>query len=269
MRTFALIVVFVSVVSAQQSDSTHSYSSVVFSDIGETFSAIGYYVTSPLRFDRGDWLATGGVLAGTGLLMSQDRAIHERMRADGRDSYNGDWWDVPTAVGDFAGAGGLAAVLYGVGLATRSDELRVTGRLLVESIASAGLTALTVRVLSGRSRPFTGDDPWHFRPIGWIHDHQSFPSGHTTTAFALCTVLGERIGTTWSRIGFYGVATLTAAARVRNNQHWPSDVAMGAALGIAAGLQVVGREEGRGDEKESGWRLLPGMGGLTLVYALP
>jgi membrane-associated phospholipid phosphatase len=113
-----------------------------------------------------------------------------------------------------------------------------------------------------------GDDPWHFRPVGWVYEHGSFPSGHTTTAFALCTVLGARIGTTWSRIGFYGLASLTALAHVRNNQHWPSDVAMGAVLGITAGLQAVGREEGRGDEMESVWRVVPGAGGLAVVYFL-
>jgi hypothetical protein len=266
MRTFAFLLFLTSTASAQQPDSSRSLSSVVLSDAATTLDAVAHYVTSPLRFDRSDWLVAGSVLAGTGLLMTQDRAIHDDMHPDGRDSYNGDFWDAPTAVGDFVGAGGVAAVLYGAGLATGSDRLRVTGRLIVESIASAGLTAFTVRVLTGRSRPFTGSNPWHFRPIGWIHDHQSFPSGHTTTAFALCTVLGERIGTTWARIGLYGAATLTAIARVRNNQHWPSDVALGAALGVAAGLQAVGHEEGK--ENQNALRIIPGPQGLTLVYPL-
>ncbi len=265
MRTLAFLLILASAASAQQLDSTRSLSSVVLSDAATTLNAVAHYVTSPLRFDRSDWLLAGGVLAGTGLLMTQDRAIHDGLHSDGRDSYNGDFWDIPTAFGDFIGAGGLATALYGIGLATESENLRVTGRLIVESIASAALTAFTVRVLSGRSRPFTGNGPWHFRPIGWIHDHQSFPSGHSTTAFALCTVLGERIGTTWSRIGFTGVATLTAIARVRNNQHWASDVALGAVLGITAGLQAVGREEGNG----SALRISPGAHGLTLVYIFP
>ncbi len=268
MRTFALLLVLTHVVCAQQEDSTRSLSSMVLADAGKTLEGMGHYVTSPLRFDRSDWLAACGVLAGTGLLMTQDRAIHDGLHAGGRDSYNGDLWDVPTAVGDFIGAGGVAAALYGIGAATETENLRVTGRLIAQSIASAGLTAFAVRVLSGRSRPFTGAGPWHFRPIGWIHDHQSFPSGHTTTAFALCTVLGERIGTTWSRIGLYGAATLTAVARVRNNQHWPSDVAMGAVLGIAAGLQAVRREDGRGAEEGGAFRILPGAQGVTLVYLL-
>jgi membrane-associated phospholipid phosphatase len=268
MRTIALLLTCASLLSAQQSDSSRSLSSVVSSDVAKTLAGLGDFVTSPLRFDGTDWLTAGGVLAGAGLLMTQDRAIHDRMNSGGRESYNGDLWDVPTAYGDFAGAGGLAAALYGVGLATESENLRVTGRLIVESIAAAGLSALTIRVLSGRSRPFAETDPWHFRPIGWIHDHQSFPSGHTTTAFALSAVLAERIGTPWARIGLYSLGALTASARVRNNQHWPSDVALGAVLGITAGIQAVRREERRNDGGEGTLRILPRAGGLTLVYML-
>ncbi len=266
MRAIVLIALVLTSASAREPDSTLTLSCVVLADAEKTLGGMARYVTSPLRFDRGDWLAAGGVLAGTALVMTQDRSIHDLLHAEGRESYNGDFWDVPTVVGDFAGAGGIAAVLYGVGLVTGSEHVRVTGRLIVESIASAGLTAFAVRILTGRSRPFTGNYPWHFRPIGWIHDHQSFPSGHTTTAFALCTVLGERIGMTWARIGLYGAATLTAIARVRNNQHWPSDVALGAALGVAAGLQAVRHEEGK--ENQNALRIIPGPQGLTLVYSL-
>jgi PAP2 superfamily len=265
MRLIALLFTCASLLSAQ-TDTSRSLPSVVSADMVKILSGMGHYVTSPLRFDRGDWLVAGSVLAGTGLLMTQDGAIHDRLHAGGRESYNGDVWDVPTVFGDLIGAGGLAAVLYGVGLATESDRMRVTGRLIVESIASAGMTAFTVRVLSGRSRPFTGSDPWHFRPIGWIHDHQSFPSGHTTTAFALGTVLAERIGTLWSRVGFYSLATLCGVARVRNNQHWPSDVAMGGVLGITAGLQAIRREEQRNGGEGGRLRILPAAGGLTVVY---
>ncbi len=266
MRAFVLTALLLTSASAREPDSTQSVSSVIFADAGKTLRGMARFVTSPLRFDREDWLTAGGVLAGTALVMTQDRSIHNFLHPEGRESYNGDFWDFPTAVGDFAGAGGIAAVLYCAGLAGGSEHVRATGRLIIESIASAGLTAFTLRILSGRNRPYTGSDPWHFRPVGRTRDHQSFPSGHTTTAFALCTVLGERIGTTWARIGLYGVATLTAVARVRNDQHWPSDVAMGAALGIAAGLQAVHHEEGR--EEESALQIVPAAQGLTLVYLL-
>jgi len=63
------------------------------------------------------------------------------------------------------------------------------------------------------------------------------PSGHTTVAFASATVLQRHFG--W-KVGVpaYAVATYVAASRVEQKHHYLSDVAFGAALGIAAGRTV-------------------------------
>jgi len=143
--------------------------------------------------------------------------------------------------------------------------------VLLESLASAGVVAFSLRYITGRSRPFTRDGPWKFRDSGWTHEHQSFPSGHATAALALSTVLAERIGTIWSRLLFYSIGTVAAAARVRNNQHWTSDVVMGGILGIIAGLSAVGREEERtSGHPTSEWRpkIVPNGSGLRLVCTL-
>jgi membrane-associated phospholipid phosphatase len=65
----------------------------------------------------------------------------------------------------------------------------------------------------------------------------SFPSGHTTVTFASATVLQRHFG--W-KVGLpaYAVATYVAASRVEMKKHYLSDVAFGAALGIAAGRTV-------------------------------
>jgi hypothetical protein len=54
----------------------------------------------------------------------------------------------------------------------------------------------------------------------------------------------------------------------RNNQHWPSDMAMGGVPGITAGLQAVRRENERNDGEENALRNLPGARGLTVVCML-
>lgn len=62
----------------------------------------------------------------------------------------------------------------------------------------------------------------------------SFPSGHTTTAFLTATWLqkeyGERLP--WLCGIGYGVATLTAQQRILRNKHWTTDTMAGAVVGV-------------------------------------
>jgi membrane-associated phospholipid phosphatase len=71
------------------------------------------------------------------------------------------------------------------------------------------------------------------RPDGTDH---SFPSGHTTTAFFGARMLDRSYGKQYPLIslGGYALATATGAMRIANNKHWATDVAMGAAIGIAS-----------------------------------
>lgn len=71
------------------------------------------------------------------------------------------------------------------------------------------------------------------RPDGSEH---SFPSGHTTTAFFGARMLDRAYGKKYPAIaiGGYVLATATGALRMANNKHWATDVAMGAAIGIAS-----------------------------------
>lgn len=71
------------------------------------------------------------------------------------------------------------------------------------------------------------------RPDG--SSRNSFPSGHTATAFASATILHKEYGLTrslWYSVAGYGMATMTGVMRVMNNRHWASDIVCGAGLGI-------------------------------------
>lgn len=70
------------------------------------------------------------------------------------------------------------------------------------------------------------------RPDGSAHN--SFPSGHTATAFCGAELLRIqfRDATPWVGIAGYTAATLTGVMRVYNNRHWTGDVLGGAAVGI-------------------------------------
>jgi hypothetical protein len=64
----------------------------------------------------------------------------------------------------------------------------------------------------------------------------SFPSGHTATAFMSATMLHMEYGwrSPWISAAGYAMATTTALSRVVNDKHWFSDIVMGALIGIGA-----------------------------------
>ena len=70
------------------------------------------------------------------------------------------------------------------------------------------------------------------RPNG--SDNLSFPSGHTSNAFMMATVLFHEFKETKPVLAYSGFvfASATGALRVLNNSHWVSDVLVGAGIGI-------------------------------------
>jgi membrane-associated phospholipid phosphatase len=84
--------------------------------------------------------------------------------------------------------------------------------------------------------------PDAFHVIGPAHHYHSFPSGHTTTAFALAgvCVLGMRLGI-MSALPI-ALAVLVAISRSAVGVHWPLDLLGGACggwLAAAAGLNLA------------------------------
>ena len=72
------------------------------------------------------------------------------------------------------------------------------------------------------------------RPDGTSYN--SFPSGHTATAFMTATLLHKEYGwrSPWFSIGGYTAAAITGVSRLMNNRHWMSDIVAGAAIGIGS-----------------------------------
>ncbi len=84
---------------------------------------------------------------------------------------------------------------------------------------TAGATYL-FKTLSGRERP------------GGNRSHQSFPSGHTSTAFATATALSLSYGWKAAAVA-YPLATFTGLSRLASDSHFASDVVAGALLGMS------------------------------------
>jgi membrane-associated phospholipid phosphatase len=65
-------------------------------------------------------------------------------------------------------------------------------------------------------------------------DLHSFPSGHTSFAFASATILNREYGyiSPWIAVGGYMTAAGTEFLRVNHNKHWMNDLYMGAGIGV-------------------------------------
>jgi hypothetical protein len=73
------------------------------------------------------------------------------------------------------------------------------------------------------------------RPDG--SDRLSFPSGHSTAAFAFATYVTAEHGIAWGAPAF-ALAALTAASRMNDNRHYLHDVVGGAVVGTVWALGV-------------------------------
>src|SRR5439155_22057994 len=101
----------------------------------------------------------------------------------------------------------------------------------------------------GRAGPLVSADtiPRDFAFAGGFGNgnRSSFPSGHTTTAFAAAAAVTAETSRWWPQskwiVGpaMYGGATLVGLSRMYHNRHWGSDVALGAAIGTFSGRKVV------------------------------
>src|SRR5438093_230824 len=114
--------------------------------------------------------------------------------------------------------------------AERALRQRVWLAVVTSVIAGLLLTALVAQLYSD-ARPFVSRTDTRLL-ISHAADN-GFPSEHATVSFA---VAGTLIW--WRRsIGFIGIflASLIGFARVFVGVHWPSDVAAGAAIGLATG----------------------------------
>lgn len=113
-----------------------------------------------------------------------------------------------------------------------------TAKLALAALANSVITTQEIKMLAGRERPSLSGDLLKFHGLT-LHGEgrQSFPSGHTSAAFAVATVLAKRHPK--QKWLYYGLAAAVGMARIRKSAHFPSDVLVGAGIGIRAGNNVL------------------------------
>jgi undecaprenyl-diphosphatase len=133
--------------------------------------------------------------------------------------------------------GGVWLLMAAYLLIFRKGLDRKTGLALgVGLLAHVVLVDFALKHLVARERPFRALGV-ELRDRVLDPETYSFPSGHTLVAFLAVFVLGARFPK--ARKPLLAVAILVALSRVHLGCHYPSDVFVGAALGVAIGVAVV------------------------------
>ena len=166
------------------------------------------------------WLVAGGTVAAGSLLL--DHEVLQFM--SDRDQ------DPSVAVGENLGEAGLhfgaPAVLYLLAQRTGHHGLAAFSVTMIRTQVVNGILTRSIKLFP-RPRPY--------QEVA-TPTKGSFPSGHTSAAFASATVITRRWGPR-AGIPAFAVATFVGATRLQN-LHYLSDVTFGAALGIASGLVI-------------------------------
>ena len=126
--------------------------------------------------------------------------------------------------------GSAALATYVIGRTAGKPAVAAVGGNLVESQIVAGATTFALKHALRRARP--DGEP------------RSFPSGHAAGTFAAATVIQRHFGLR-AAIPAFSAAAVISAARLQANSHYPSDIIMGAAIGVLAGRAATFEMAGR------------------------
>ncbi|MFA6238224.1 MAG: phosphatase PAP2 family protein [Bacteriovorax sp.] len=174
-------------------------------------------------------------------------------------------------VGNFLGTGtaamGIAAGSYFLGVYYKDNRLKKVGLFIVGAELAQGIITTAVKHTLNRVRPNEDRGPYNFFEAG----KNSFYSGHTATAFSLATVVAEMYKEDYPIVPWvaYGIASVTAYARVHDKAHWASDVIIGAVAGhliTKLALSIMDKK----DDGRGGLMIYPSIdpkSGTYMIYA--
>jgi membrane-associated phospholipid phosphatase len=222
---------------------------------------VGAYFTAPLRWDARDWTWFGGALLAVGLAHRYDSQVRTHFVGSGpAPNTNTNSEDTKDAIPTVA----VLGATWGYALLLGDHDGYREGWAMVEAAALSGVTDYALKFAAGRQTPEQSTDPNE-----WFKSGTSFPSFHSTVAFAVGTVLAESGNDDYRylrRLLGYGLGVFTSYERLKHNAHWLSDTAAGAALGISSAHFVMERRYG--GEARSRLALVPIEGGAMLTYQL-
>ena len=223
-----------------------SYFILLGSDLKQEF-------TAPFHFTLKDWRTVGAVAIVGGALFLVDEPV-QRYALRLRDS-SVTVRNVSKDVTRFGGSyeAYILAGLGAYGFIFKNEKIKTTTLLATQAYITGAAMESFLKLLSGRQRPyyynpreievepkFHGPFSSYGKDINGNKINSSFPSGHTTVAFAAATVFAmEYKDRPLVPLISYSAATLIGLSRITENKHWITDVFFGGVLGYFTGRLVV------------------------------
>ena len=175
------------------------------------------------RNDAYYWLGAG---AATGITAFYDIRVREQALTWDSDAAK----NVAKVANQVPLAAGIAAALgYVGGRVFDHPDLENSSRRIAISMGVAAVATELIKWPVGRVRPDDSDhETDNYQPFS---GNASFPSGHVAVSFAWAAAVDRETKAGWVPWVVYPIATVVGWARIRDDRHWASDVAAGAALG--------------------------------------
>lgn len=201
----------------------------------------------PLFTSADAWLA-GGFVAASAIAAPLDEWLMKELRLESRQSSQF-FQKLATGARVWGNPGTLVAGggLYLMGTATGNRRVQDLGLHSSGAVILANVITVGVKVVTGRTRPHAdSSDARDFELLRGARgaEYRSFPSGHSTAAFAFASVVTAETSHWWPGARWpvgvltYGTAALTGVSRIYNHEHWATDVMVGAAIGTITGLKL-------------------------------
>lgn len=145
---------------------------------------------------------------------------------------------------------GVAGGAYFLGLATHNEHEQETGFLSGEAAVDSVIATEAIDYLTRRERPLVDNANGQF----W-HGGGSFPSDHSAAAWSIAGIVAHEYPSPLVKLFSYGAATAVSVSRIKAEQHFPSDVVVGSALGWLVS-QYVYRDHHSTELPGGGWDLV-------------
>ncbi|MDR2773122.1 MAG: phosphatase PAP2 family protein, partial [Elusimicrobiota bacterium] len=130
----------------------------------------------------------------------------------------------------------------------KRENFWTTFALFVSALILSTIVSFSIKNIVERPRPlefFGVEDVKYFYEMAYKN---SFPSGHTQAAFAMCVFVFMNVRKYW--YVYFVLAFGTAFERIYVGSHFPSDVFVGAVLGTVTSYMVVKLAELFDDKKK-------------------